>query len=65
MLGEIQLQRGLVLRHSKATEAKFLGFLRDFPRFVIPIYQHTYSWTECGRRQLWDDIVRTSTNSNP
>ena len=43
----------------KATEAKFLDFLRKSPQFVIPIYQRTYSWTERECRQLWDDIVRT------
>ncbi|MXW52064.1 DUF262 domain-containing protein [Candidatus Saccharibacteria bacterium] len=43
----------------KATEAKFLDFLKKSPQFVIPIYQRTYSWTERECRQLWDDIVRT------
>ena len=43
----------------KATEAKFLDFLKKSPQFVIPIYQRTYSWTEHECRQLWDDIVRT------
>ncbi len=46
----------------KATEARFLDFVKKSPQFVIPIYQRTYSWavTEC--RQLWDDIVRTGGN---
>lgn len=26
----------------KATEAKFLAFLKRSPQFVIPIYQRTY-----------------------
>ena len=43
----------------KATEAKFLEFLKKSPQFVIPIYQRTYSWTERECRQLWDDILRT------
>src|ERR1041384_2592943 len=43
----------------KATEAKFLEFLKKSPQFVIPIYQRTYSWTEKECRQLWEDIVRT------
>src|SRR5213593_1343180 len=43
----------------KATEAKFLEFLKKSPQFVVPIYQRTYSWTERECRQLWDDIVRT------
>ena len=46
----------------KATEAKFLDFLKKSPQFVIPIYQRTYSWTERECRQLWDDIVRTGCN---
>ena len=46
----------------KATEAKFIDFLKKSPQFVIPIYQRTYSWTERECRQLWDDIVRTGTN---
>ncbi len=43
----------------KATEAKFLDFLKKTPQFIIPIYQRTYSWTEPECRQLWDDILRT------
>ena len=46
----------------KATEAKFLEFLKKSPQFVIPIYQRTYSWTERECRQLWDDILRTGGN---
>ena len=46
----------------KATEAKFLDFLKKSPQFVIPIYQRTYSWTKRECRQLWDDIVRTGSN---
>jgi len=46
----------------KATEAKFLEFLKKSPQFVIPIYPRTYSWTERECRQLWDDIVRTGSN---
>ena len=42
----------------KATEAKFLDFLKKSPQFVIPIYQRTYSWTTKECRQLWDDVVR-------
>ena len=48
----------------KATEAKFLDFLKKSPQFVIPIYQRTYSWTERECRQLWDDILRTGGNEN-
>jgi len=46
----------------KATEAKFLDFIKKSPQFVIPIYQRSYSWTERECRQLWDDIVRTGQN---
>ena len=46
----------------KATEAKFIEFLKKSHQFVIPIYQRTYSWTERECRQLWDDILRTGNN---
>jgi uncharacterized protein with ParB-like and HNH nuclease domain/predicted transport protein len=46
----------------KATEAKFLEFLRKSPQFVIPIYQRTYSWGERECEQLWQDIMRTGRN---
>ena len=49
-------------RSVKATEAKFLDYLKNSPQFVIPIYQRTYSWTERECRQLLDDIVRTGSN---
>lgn len=42
----------------KATEAGLLHFLRAAPRFVIPIYQRTYSWTEKECSQLWEDIYQ-------
>ena len=48
----------------KATEARFLDFLKKSPQFVIPIYQRTYSWTEKECRQLWDDIIRTGANDD-
>ena len=48
----------------KATEAKFLDFLKKSSQFVIPIYQRTYSWTERECRQLWDDIIRTGRNDD-
>lgn len=46
----------------KATETKLIGFLKNAPQFVIPIYQRTYSWTEKECRQLWDDVIRTGKN---
>lgn len=42
----------------KATEANLLEFIKKSPRFMIPIYQRTYSWTQKECRQLWDDIIR-------
>ena len=48
----------------KATEAKFLDFLKKSQQFVIPIYQRTYSWTEKECRQLWDDVVRSGLNKS-
>ena len=46
----------------KATEARFLEFLKNPRQFVIPIYQRTYSWTERECLQLWKDIMRTGKN---
>ena len=48
----------------KATEATLLQFLNKSPRFVIPIYQRTYSWTEPEGRQLWDDVMRAGANDD-
>jgi uncharacterized protein with ParB-like and HNH nuclease domain len=42
----------------KATEANLLKFLRKSPQFVIPIYQHNYSWTSDECKQLWHDLMR-------
>lgn len=47
----------------KATEANFLEFIKKSPRFIIPIYQRTYSWTERECRQLWDDILRAGASA--
>jgi uncharacterized protein with ParB-like and HNH nuclease domain/predicted transport protein len=48
----------------KATEAKFLSFIKKSPQFIIPIYQRKYSWTERECRQLWDDIIRSGENND-
>ncbi len=48
----------------KATEANLLAFIKRSPQFVIPIYQHTYSWTDKECRQLWEDILRTGANKD-
>lgn len=42
----------------KASEARFLDFLKKSMRLVIPIYQRNYSWTEKQCEQLWDDVIR-------
>jgi uncharacterized protein with ParB-like and HNH nuclease domain/predicted transport protein len=44
----------------KATETKFLDFLKGPKQFIIPIYQRTYSWTLKQCEQLWRDIVRAA-----
>nr|BAH90601.1 hypothetical protein [uncultured bacterium] len=46
----------------KATQASLLQFLDAAPRFVIPIYQRTYSWTEKECSQLWDDVYRAGSH---
>src|SRR2546421_9798924 len=46
----------------KAQESQFLTFLNGKKQFIIPIYQRTYSWTHEQCEQLWNDIVRTSTD---
>lgn len=48
----------------KATEARFLDFLKKSPQFIVPIYQRTYSWTERQCRQLWDDIMRAGSRKD-
>lgn len=48
----------------KATEASLLQFLDAAQRFVIPIYQRTYSWTEKECSQLWDDVYRAGSNED-
>lgn len=48
----------------KATEASLLQFLDAAPRFVIPIYQRTYSWTEKECAQLWDDVFRAGADDD-
>ena len=48
----------------KATEARFLEFIKEAQQFVIPIYQRTYSWGERECRQFWNDIIRTGENND-
>ena len=37
----------------KAAEAKPLAFLKKAPQFMLPIYQHTYSWTDSFTRRFY------------
>lgn len=48
----------------KATETKFLDFLKGPKQFIIPIYQRTYSWTQKQCEQLWKDIIRAGTDDS-
>ncbi|MDQ2715193.1 MAG: DUF262 domain-containing protein, partial [Chloroflexota bacterium] len=48
----------------KAVESQFLPFLEGKKQFVIPIYQRAYSWTREQCEQLWNDIMRTATESD-
>lgn len=48
----------------KATEAGLLQFLRAAPRFVIPIYQRTYSWTQKECTQLWEDVYKAGSDDS-
>lgn len=48
----------------KASEAKFLDFLKKSPQFVIPIYQRSYSWTEKECLQLWADVLRVGSDEH-
>jgi uncharacterized protein with ParB-like and HNH nuclease domain len=44
----------------KASEIKFLEFLRQADQLTIPIYQRPYSWSRRQWEQLWSDIVRAA-----
>jgi len=46
-----------------AVEANFLVFLNNAKQFSIPIFQRMYSWQKEECQQLWDDIIRTGSNS--
>ena len=48
----------------KAGECQILPFLNGKKQFIIPIYQRAYSWTEEQCAQLWNDIVRASTDKS-
>jgi hypothetical protein len=45
-----------------AQAVNMMNCLNGPEQFIIPIYQRTYSWTlnECA--QLWEDIIKTSSN---
>ena len=42
----------------KATDAKLLQILSAVSQFIIPINQHTFSWTLKECQQLWADSLR-------
>ncbi len=46
----------------KALETNFISFINKEQQFLIPIYQRTYSWNLIQCKQLWNDIVRVSTD---
>ncbi len=48
----------------KATETKFIDFLKNPKQFIIPIYQRTYSWTLWECKQLWNDIVKAGNDDS-
>ncbi len=48
----------------KASETNLLKFLQGTKQFIIPIYQRKYSWNISQCKQLWEDIVRASTDDD-
>ncbi len=48
----------------KALQNSFIRFIDTELQFIIPIYQRMYSWTRPQCKQLWDDIVRVSSDDN-
>ena len=41
----------------KATESKFLAFLKNSPQFSVPIYQRTYRWDIEDCERLFSDVL--------
>lgn len=48
----------------KATSANLLSIIKGPRQFVIPIYQRTYSWHQVQCEQLFQDILRVSSNEH-
>ncbi len=48
----------------KAVEANLLKFIQSGEQFAIPIYQRTYSWQLPECEQLWQDIIRSASDSS-
>ena len=48
----------------KANEIKFLEFVKHASKFVIPIYQRTYSWDEKQCEQLFNDILHAGADDD-
>ena len=41
----------------KATESKFLAFLKNSPQFSVPIYQRTYRWDVEDCERFFNDVL--------
>ncbi len=48
----------------KATEAQALSLMKGPKQFTIPIYQRSYSWKKKQCEQLFEDILRVSSDDN-
>lgn len=48
----------------QATNRAFREIIGGDKQFVIPVFQRDYSWTTEQCAQMWDDIVRTSTEDD-
>ena len=41
----------------RASETRFLSFIKNTTQFVMPVNQRRYAWEKRQCRQLWDDIL--------
>jgi uncharacterized protein with ParB-like and HNH nuclease domain len=44
----------------KATESPLVNMLKGPRQFLIPIYQHAYSWNEEQCAQVREDVLRVA-----
>jgi uncharacterized protein with ParB-like and HNH nuclease domain len=49
----------------QAKETKLRGIIEGTKRYVIPLFQRTYSWTAKEWEVLWKDLVELSEMENP